>query len=189
MRVALLNAHTSYSPGVARAVYGKVYTEYQISCKVNKLLLKYLEDRDIDTVIIDGSEILPYNNSLYYKATVVNDSFANVAIETHLNGFIVPEDAQGMEICYHGEYNNSKDLAACIMENMVEYLPFLVRRRSGMYPRSKIYLLKHILCPSVIVELFFLTHPTDCLYLLHPRGLDIVANALGGGIVNYLNYH
>jgi N-acetylmuramoyl-L-alanine amidase len=187
MRVALLNAHTSYAPGAATQVGGISISEYPWSRRINQELSELLKRNNILAVTIDASHVEPYSRSLSYKALRVSDENADLAVETHMNSFSIGKRASGMEVLYNDVNPDSLKLASCLMNGMREFLPFKVRRSgSGLHVRNNIYLLKHAPCPSAITELLFVSHPVDRLFLLHPRTVRIIANALFTGIHQYI---
>jgi len=188
MRIALLNAHTAYASGVHWKYGEKDYGEYKLSRAINREAKQILSTYNIDSTIIDGSEVMPYKQSLRYKAMAVNDNLPDLAIETHFNAALHnTKSACGFEVLYHKPRGDSKLLAEYIVASALNYLPFKIRRNDGLYPHEGIYLLCQIECPIVIMEVCFLSHPIDRLYLLHPRASEVIAQAIVHGMVNFLS--
>jgi len=191
MDIILSNAHSSYAKGASGDFGGKLYAEYDLSASINKLLYDLLIKAGFTTTIIDASHITPYSKSLEYKAKAISDYTPKVAVETHFNAgpnVVLSKVSCGMEIVYTDRHTKQCELLAqCCMQSMIHSLPFKIRRDgSGLYKHNKIYLLNTVTCPIIIVEVCFITHPIDRLFLLHPRAIDIIANSLCTGIINFL---
>jgi len=188
MKIALLNAHTSYSPGAITDLGGFPTSEYYWSNKINQLLLSLITSYDPDNLsaIIDTSNVKPYNKSLSYKAFFVKRDGYDLTIETHLNSAISPL-ATGIEVLYCIGKKESKTLAMCVAKSLSNYLPFKLRGDKGTVERKNLYILKATPCPTVIVEVLFLSNKIDKTYLMFPRAAEIVANSLYTGIKNYIS--
>jgi len=189
MRVALLNAHTSYAVGASETLGGVVYSEYKLSSRINKELQNKLLNTGNDAYIVDGSSEKPYSRSLRYKASFVNMTGADIAIETHFNSafsLALAKHSSGLEVLYSDKKEGNKALAEKMVEGLSAYLPFKLRRGgTGLYVRNKLYILTNIDCPTIINEICFLSHPIDRLYLLHPNSTRVIANAILNGISKY----
>lgn len=189
MRIALLNAHTSYATGASHTYNGKLYTEYRLSSQINFELQRQLQSINFDVYIVDGSNEKPYSASLRYKASCVNDGNTNLAIETHFNSAFSAATAKyssGLEVLYNSNKEANIIFATKMVESFRKYLPFKIRREGvGIHARNNLYILKNINCPVVITEICFLSHPVDRLFLLHPHACRAIANATLDGILRY----
>lgn len=187
MKCALINAHTSYAPGAKGNVSGTILTEHKLSTQINKELKKILELSGIISFIVDTSDITPYNSSLHYKVSRVNTENADLAVETHFNSVNIPLAyyANGFEVLYSSNLDGSKDLAAALVTTLKTHLPFKIRRGDGLYERNSLYLLKNLECPTALIEVCFLTHHKDRLFLIHSRALEVIAYAIADGIVEF----
>lgn len=189
MRVALLNAHTSYAVGASHTLNGTVFSEYRLSSQINLKLKSLLQNINHDAYIVDGSNEKPYNKSLRYKASFVNSQGADVAIETHFNSAFSVATAKyssGLEVLHNSNKENNRILAEKMVTSFSMYLPFKMRRGgTGIHVRNNLYILKCLECPTVITEICFLSHPVDRLYLLHPHAVRAIASATLDGINRY----
>jgi N-acetylmuramoyl-L-alanine amidase len=181
MRVALINAHTAYARGATFEHNGIIRSEYQFSSQINKEVVNILSTSQINSFIVDASQIQPYNSSLNYKAFFVDDQKPDIAIETHFNSSD-NKKASGFEVLYSKGRETSKQLAICMVEGLKKYLPFLIRRENGLFEVDNIYLLKSVNCPIVITESLFLSNPFEQQYLLFPNAIKILSNAIAEGI-------
>jgi len=188
MKVALLNAHTAYSPGAVQTLEGFPTSEYYWSHKINTILLKLIQDNhpNNSSAIIDTSNIKPYNKSLSYKAFFVKRDGYDLTVETHLNS-AVTKLATGIEVLYGIGRVESKNLATNLAESLAKFIPLKLRHGNGVIDRKNLYILKAIQCPSVIVEVLFLSNEKDKSYLTFPRSAEIIANSLYEGILNYIS--
>lgn len=188
MRIALLNAHTSYASGASASIGGIHFNEYALSCKINKCVKVILDENKVDNYIIDTSEVQPYNKSLQYKAIQVNNyKNTTLAIETHFNSVqLFTTMASGMEVLHKSNDQESTDFAIEMVESLKRCLPFKLRRGgSCLYPRDNIYIFNNIEVPTILIEVCFLSNLTDRLFLLHPRAIDIIAYGIYNGILRY----
>jgi len=193
MKIALINAHTSYSRGAGWNFNGESFNEYGLSRRINLKVNEILTSKGIANFIVDASEEKPYNKSLSYKAFSTNIESPTFAIETHFNSVsFLPSRVRGFEILYHASNKKSLLLAQNMVESFKIRLPFSIRRGNGLYERTNIYLLKAIECPSIIIEVCFLSNKVDRLFLLFPRAIDIIAYTIVDGIqtqIIHLNKH
>jgi N-acetylmuramoyl-L-alanine amidase len=190
--VALINAHTKYAKGASCEFAGKVYAEYPLSVDINKKISSLLDLQNIKNQVIDASHISPYNTSLRFKAETVNTLSPQLAIETHFNAGpnkALSQYSSGMEVIFTDKNGKVSELLAnCCMSSMSRSLPFKIRRSgTGLYNTNKLYILNNILCPVVIIEICFLTHPVDRLFLLHQRSIEAISNTLTTGIMDFIN--
>jgi len=188
MKVALLNAHTAYSPGAMQDLGGLPTSEYYWSNKINHQLLNIITENHPNntSAIIDTSNIKPYNKSLNYKAFFVRKNDYDIVVETHLNSAIAPL-ATGIEVLYGKGKLESKTLASCLAASLSKTIPLKLRHGKGVIERKNLYILKAMPCPSVIVEILFLSNKIDKLYLMFPRAAEIIANGLYDGIKTYIS--
>ena len=188
MYIALSNAHTNYSYGTFTNLNNQIITEYTLSVQINKALKPILETYGINAIIVDGSEKKPYNNSLYYKAFTINTEQVDMAIETHFNSVnpSLAKFAQGFEVLYSTHNEHSVEFAKSMVSQCKKYLPFKIRRSgTGTVERNKLYFLRSVDCPSIIIEVCFLSHYKDRLFLIHPRSIQVIAYAITDGILHF----
>lgn len=188
MKVALLNAHTAYSPGAMQELRGLPTSEYYWSSKINQHLLQLINDNypESESAIIDTSNVKPYPKSLRYKAFFVKRDKYDLAVETHLNSAVAPL-ATGIEVLYSRVNYQAKLLALDVATALGKFLPFKLRHGDGTVERNNLFILKISSCPVIINEILFLSNKNDKLYLTHPRSAEIIANAIYAGLVTYIS--
>jgi N-acetylmuramoyl-L-alanine amidase len=190
MKIILSNAHTSYAPGASSTMGGSLYTEYAVSTQINRTIKLFLTNEKIDNLIIDASHITPYNKSLKYKADTINaEQQECLVVETHLNAApttVLASYSSGLEVLYKQGNNVGLVFAQTMVEELKWHVPFKIRREgTELYPQKNLYLLNIVKFPIIFIELFFITNPKECLFLVQPRAIDVVAKGIYNGLISY----
>ncbi len=86
--------------------------------------------------------------------------------------------AKGAHVCYVSE--RGEKLARAIASELCALLP---GRAQQVVRRGDLYVLRHTVCPAVLVECGFITHAFDCHMVT--RRKDAVADAIAQGVAAY----
>ncbi len=128
---------------------------------------------------------VPYTTTgadLSARTDLANNAKADLFVSIHSNA--LSETSSGTET-YHFYYAGagSQALAALIHERVVASLGLPDRgiKTAGFY------VLKNTTMPAVLVEGAFLSNPTEALRLADPNVRQVLADAITGGVVEYVD--
>lgn len=185
MKVALVNAHTSYAPGAEARWHG--LSEYPLSVLVNEAAAVRVHERGHEVVIVDGSDVEPYAASLIEKVRRVNGLEVELVVETHFNAWRPAARSPGPFVMYWGASAPGLLAAELVQAELARALArWRVRRPLIALPDEDFggkYLVRETRAPALIVELLNFASRPSCDYL---AGGDAAAE-LGGGLGHALS--
>ena len=96
--------------------------------------------------------------------------------------------------CYTSKGDTAADaLATCLCKIAAKYFKDLKIRTdfSDGDPdfEESFYILRHTVCPAVLVENFFYDNPEDLRFLESEEGKELIAKVIVDGVSNHLNRH
>lgn len=159
-------------------------TEAQVTYEVGIALYNLLNaNQDFEARLSRTSpdEVLGVSNlsSLQERVTDANRWGADYFISIHTNAFANPA-ANGSEAFVYSSDGQSYIFAEYILSSIVENLDMTDR---GVKIRPSLYVLRKTRMPSTLIELGFITNPSDAAKLRNnPNGF---ANAIYKGILEY----
>lgn len=159
-----------------------------------------------DVVLDIANEILRLNKSLLnnkfdiymtrYKDSLISLSDrsrlakslkADVFVSLHCNASTT--SSKGMEVYLHNSDNqnikSSIALGLSILDESTQKLGF--KKRGVKFANFQV-LRETTFCPTVLVEMGFMTHPDEADYFLNPKNIRAIALAVLMGVYNYINY-
>lgn len=190
MRVVVCPGHSETHIGVSKNGFTEYHEVKKISDLVNKMLSPFMECVQVEGSIIE-------------KVNKINDVDPVLAVEIHLgntNNFKI----RGSRSFYMKDNDNSKKLSESILNSCVSSLkssnqgawtgwykrisPAMVssnKAPADWKPKIDLFLSK-IHCTSCIIEPFFLSSIDDCNKYISDSQYELIAEAIGVGIVNFL---
>ena len=120
-------------------------------------------------------------SSLKARTDEANRWGADYFISLHCNAF-TEASAHGTDVFVYSADSEAYALGERILEKLVEGTGF---RNRGMKIKPELYVLRHTTMPAVLVEMGFITNPSDAA-LLASRP-DLFAACIRDGILAYLN--
>ena len=126
-------------------------------------------------------QVLGNSNASSLRARVndANSWGADYFISVHTNGSTDPS-ARGVEAYAYSRPSRAFNLGEDIVDNLVEATGFPKR---GMFVRPGLYVLKKTTMPAVLVEIGFISNPTEAAVMRDDPGL--FAQGIYNGIVEY----
>ena len=126
-------------------------------------------------------EVLGNSNasSLRTRVNEANSWGADYFISVHTNGSTDPS-ARGVEAYAYSRPSRAFNLGEDIVDSLVEATGFPKR---GMFVRPGLYVLKRTNMPAVLVEIGFISNPTEAAVMRDNPGL--FARGIYNGIVEY----
>lgn len=164
---------------------GNGLTEQTITYNVGRelaTLLRQNPDFEVRLSRNDPNTVLGTSNSTSLAARVndANSWGADYFISIHTNASSNP-DASGTEAFAYSQPSRAFSLGEDIVEGISAATGL---RNRGMKTRPGLYVLRRTAMPAVLVELGFITNPSDAA-LMNSRP-DLFARGIYNGIVNYL---
>lgn len=119
------------------------------------------------------------------KRTLISDEFeADIFISIHQNAYTAPAP-KGAQVFYFEGSEESKALAECIQNSLIENLDNENKRSAKA--NTDYYILKNTKMPSVIVECGFLSNPEEEMRLNTEKYRSDAAWAIYLGIIEYFS--
>jgi len=167
--------HGGVDPG---AVYGDFY-EKDTTLEVSKKLKKYLTRHGFNVVMTRYKD---QTLSQKQRVEIINKENPLLFISIHVNSFRDPY-VKGMEI--HWYNNQSKDLAQ-IIANSLQKRQSLTNIRGAL--RSRYYVIKNTNVPGILLEIGYITNPSDKYCITVDYGQKLIAEAIGGSITTFIKH-
>ena len=175
-RSILIDAgHGGFQPGApgVKGVWEKTYN-LELALRVGELL-QWAGARVHYTRTVDQTM------SLRERVDKVQAVNAEILVSIHANASLT-RDASGTETLYHPSIKASEPLAEAIQKNLVGQLGLVDR---GTKQRHDLYILRHSPVPSALVEVGFLDHAEEGVFLLTPEAIDKASMGLVRGIAAF----
>ncbi len=183
--VCLDPGHGGSAPGTA-GVTSKV-PEKQMVLAVGLLAADYLGDRGLSVMMTRASDIYL---TLDQRCVLANNANANLFISIHGNAFYNPT-VGGTETFYQektAEYTMAAKALATAVQNRVLQALCLSDRGTRTYYVGTLGVLNGTVMPAVLVELGFMSNPTEDALLTSTAGQDKAAKAIADAVCDYLGW-
>lgn len=153
----------------------KSYIEKNMTLIIGKKICSTLQKRGINSVTTRASDV---KISLQDRALFANFYENSVFISLHVNSF---KDTSVSGIIFFYYKNSDKQLATILRKNFKEFEMIPSKIKTG-----RLYILKHVNSPSVLVELGYITNYMDRFFMSSEQCLNILINNIVKGIEDYL---
>ena len=171
----------SYNTGAE----GNGYFEQDITYRVGILLNRYfLQNSNFETRLSRPTEdtVLGTSNSTSLTARVndANNWGADLFLSLHTNASVVPS-ANGMECLV---YDYSAEVANAVAVDILEQATLITGLRNrGVVERPGLYVLRKTALPAVVVEMGFVSNPSDAELMANSP--DLFALGIYRGVLQY----
>ncbi|ATW28381.1 hypothetical protein DCMF_05595 [Candidatus Formimonas warabiya] len=185
--VAVDPGHGGYDPG---ATFGNIM-EKNINLALCEKLKEHLESKGILVILtregdynhaikgLHGREAKRYD--LDERIEMVDSNHAQILLTVHVNKSKKASYA-GAEVFYHPKSLKGKILASYIQEEL-RNIPEMKKRISKI---SMCYLLCKAKTPAALIEIGYLSNPSEREKLKDPAYLDLIAEKIAAGTIKYL---
>lgn len=181
--VTLDAGHGGYDSG---AVGPSGLYEKNVNLAVALKLGKILEQNGIDVVYTRTSDNVSWpanvGEDLQARCDISDAAGSNYFVSIHANSS-VSSGARGMETYYYSQNLEGKQLAQSIQTELINETGLLDR---GVLT-ANFYVIKNTAAPSVLVEVGFISNPTEEALLGSEAFQDKLAEAISQGIMNTVN--
>ena len=156
-----------------------------IALKVGELL----ESQNINVVYTRTSDTLSWSDdsveNLYERVAISNKNNADVFISIHCNSTDESYSYNGVETWYNID-NEESSLLATLIQNELSALEYTSDRGTKYYDKTEsLVVLEHTTAPSALIELGFISNPSDEAFLTSKNGQTLSAEAIYNAILTY----
>ena len=161
--------------------------EKQVTLPIAEYLKSILEAKGAKVILTRTTDVDVYGphasgvDELQARVNVANGNQADAFISIHINSFSNP-NVGGIATYYFDGSDQSKKLASSVQEQIAEHSGFNGDR--GIQP-GNLYVLRHSLMPSILVELGFISNPKEEGHLKEATTQKDFANELAKGLEVY----
>ncbi len=178
-KVVIDAGHGSIDTGTS---HGNIL-EKEINLQIAKYLYQDLKNVNIIPILTRTEDKL-YQNSrnkdLRQRPIISNQSKADIFISIHANNFPSSQPS-GSQIFYKINCDKSEKLAKFIQSEMVK----IRDKNDRSLKQGDYYVLNKINSPGVLIEVGFLSNPTDRQMLTDTEYLKQISKAIKDGIIKY----
>ena len=161
--------------------------EKQVTLPIAEYLKSILEAKGAKVILTRTTDVDVYGphasgvDELQARVNVANGNRADAFISIHINSFSNP-NVGGIATYYFDGSDQSKKLASAVQDQIAEHSGFNGDR--GIQP-GNLYVLRHSLMPSILVELGFISNPKEEGHLKETSTRQEFANELAKGLELY----
>lgn len=161
--------------------------ESELMLEIAKMLEAELEKRGVNVFLTRTRNDVNVSNR--QRAEVANSLGADLFLRLHANSSTDETQRGALAICQpevpqlDGVYQESRKAAEIILER---YCARTGIKNLGVVVRDDITGLNWSRSPAVLIELGFLSNPSDEAFLISPSGKRLIVEALASGVETYL---
>ena len=195
MKILINNGHGQSTPS-KRSPDGR-FLEFQFNRTIAKQIVDDLRDRGYDAeLLVPEDDDVPLKD----RCKRVNDIVARegkqnvILISIHANAFGNGKEwtsPSGWSVYTSKGQTKADDLAEQLAKAAIKNLPQMKMRAEksdgDLDYEENFYILRHTLCPAVLVENFFYDNPDDLRFLESEEGQARIVEALMKGVGRYVS--
>lgn len=163
--------------------------EKNVTLPIAMYLKKDLEEQGAKVLMTRTTDVDVYGpyasgvDELQARSDVANNNHADIFISVHINSFNSP-NAIGIATYYYDKTAYDTRLATDI-QNQIAGEPGFGGSRGIQF--GNLYVLRHTTMPAVLVELGFISNPTEESLMRQPSVQQDFARRITQGVLNYFN--
>lgn len=193
MIIILDNGHGNNTEGKRSPIWkdGTQLFEYEFNRDIVKRIKNKLDKNNIQSfILVPELEDISLSERCKRVNKFCKKNKNCILISIHANAF--NGTANGWE-CYTSIGDTKADKYASILyeEAKIYFKDKNIRTDySDNDPdkESSFYILKHTICPAILIENFFMDNESDCKYILSEEGRDNISNMIVSAILKFKNY-
>ena len=160
--------------------FGTIY-EKDVVLKVSKLVERKLAATGANVLMTRTDDVYP---TLPDRVDFTNVNYGEIFVSIHANSVLNNTTANGTETFYamtSGDKQESIDLATFVNNQIVNDL----KMRNRGVKNEQFYVIRNTIIPAILVELGFLTNSEDRAKLTDDHYIELFAESIYKGIVEY----
>ena len=182
-RVVIDPGHGGYDPG---AIGLNGAREKDIVLSVSLMVGEYLAQKGVEVIYTRNSDNITWpsntTQNLQARVDISNRYSPDIFVSIHANKY-TSSSAHGIETYYYQGDPVSENLARKIQSNLINDTG---RYNRGIKSGNGLYVIRNTKAPAVLVELGFISNPTEQKLLVNAANQKIYANAVAKGILQHL---
>ena len=184
MTVVVDPGHGGLDSGALGVLNGNGPTEKDITMAHSLVLKNRLESLGATVILaVSPQQDTQSKAEMTDRVEMARENHADFYVSLHCNS--VAETTNGLkpagtEVYYYE--NNSKLLADSVLKNITDYN----QRKSRSVIYGNFYVTRNSLCPSMLVEMGFISNPIEYDELCSPDSMYQTANAIADSLIEYL---
>lgn len=196
MKILIDNGHGINTPG--KCSPDKILMEFVYTRNIARKIVKELINKGYDAELL-VPEIIDI--SLKERAARANNKCIEVGthntilISVHINAFKdngMWQNPRGWS-CYTTKGESQSDILATLLydEAVKNFEGHKIRMEMSDGDadwEEDFYILRHVKCPAVLTENFFMDNKDDVAFLLSTKGVDLIVATHVNAIVKYINH-
>ena len=164
---------------------GNGLKEEELTFEIGVLLAGLFEGNEKYEICLSrptADTVLGTDNSSSLEARVkgAEDFGAHLVVSLHINAF-TSETANGIEVLVYDENASGYEMGTHLLDGLLQATSL---RNRGMKMRPDLHILKNSKVPTALVEMGFITNPTEAALL--DNSPEIFAQGVYNGIINYI---
>lgn len=178
-RIVIDPGHGSIDTGTS---YRNIY-EKEINLQIAKYLAEEFKKVNIIPIMTRTKDKLYHNSrrkDIRRRPEIAGETDADLFISIHANNFPTSQPSGSQIFCKFNS-EQSKKLAECIQQELIE----LRNENNRSIKQGDYYVLNKIDCPGILIEVGFLSNPSDRQKLTDPVYQQQFAKAIKNGVINY----
>ena len=185
MTIVVDPGHGGLDSGAVGVLYGKGPMEKDITMAQALVLKNRLESLGAKVILtVKPNQPKDQKVEMTDRIEVTRKTKADLYLSLHCNSISATANGlkpSGTEIYYYE--SNSKALADKVLTNITSYNG---RKNRGV-KHSNYYVTRNPLCPSMLIELGFMSNPVEYDEMCSPDALYDTANAIADAVIDYLD--
>ena len=158
MVIAIDAGHGGYDGG---SVSGDII-EKDINLAVAQEIARLLEEHGGITVV--QTRTSDVHVGLQERSDIANEAKCDYFVSVHCNTYKSDSSVKGFECHYNEESSEGAAFAQSVTDEMKQYKDMKIR---SVKPND-LAVTRHTYCPAILIEMGFLTNPSDCANLADP---------------------
>ena len=163
------------------ATYGGIY-EKNINLAIAKVVQRELEKQGVKVYMTRTTDV---TTTLAYRANLANSINADLFVSVHNNAMPNKSTVNGTEVLYPSSTVVKNGISAYSLATKLQKTvsSLLGTYDKGIINRNNLYVLNHTNMPAVIVEVAYMTNPSDLAKLKNNELLEKAGKAIAQGIL------
>ncbi len=152
--------------------------EKDINLAVAKEIARLLEEHGGITVVQTRTSDVYLDRQ--ERCDIANEAKSDYFVSVHCNSYNSDASVHGLEVHYYEKSKEGEKFAQAVTDDMKQYKDMKIR---SIKPND-LAVTRHTYCPAILIEMGFLTNPTECANLGDPDYQKQLAQRIADAILS-----